>query len=419
MKEITKPTKDAVTEVVRFGNLVFYCAEDGVCILGEGKFLVYDSFPGNKRNKLCMSSKIPLGVVLDIPPFNYSMNLVVSKIVLALIVGNGVVLKPPTQGIVATLHMVHCFHLAGFPKGLISCVTRKGSEIGDFLTMHPGVNDINFTGGDTGIAISTKDDLSYVGSKGPSVETDQYFQQQKSDDGFSAVVWKNVLNQRTVGSNSKTGDFPEVYKCFEAIAFADRVFAEERDELKEHRRIGFHVGESKSGELCCKFYKEEHDDEQGFEPTSLHTRESHCDEQRNKNDEEEQEGAYNGDDLQSSSEGMRGWTYLSVYAGSGLFENESSDVWNEFIEILYIGGINAVRPSSTTSHVHRDPSREELYWTPNRFVRWLANFHRMLTLGSYWAMDMAYFDHGEGDSTEEDSKLDTERSQHWRSRAKG
>lgn len=42
----------------------------------------------------------------------------------------------------AALHMVHCFHLAGFPKGLISCVTGKGSEIGDFLTMHPGINCI-------------------------------------------------------------------------------------------------------------------------------------------------------------------------------------------------------------------------------------------------------------------------------------
>ncbi|CAA2955991.1 NADP-dependent glyceraldehyde-3-phosphate dehydrogenase [Olea europaea subsp. europaea] len=52
--------------------------------------------------------------------------------------------------------MVHCVHLAGFPKGLINCVTGKGSEIGDFLTMHPGVDCISFTGGDTGITISKK-----------------------------------------------------------------------------------------------------------------------------------------------------------------------------------------------------------------------------------------------------------------------
>nr|GMD27562.1 NADP-dependent glyceraldehyde-3-phosphate dehydrogenase [Ipomoea batatas] len=140
VKEIAKPAKDAVTEVVRSGDLVSYTAEEGVRILGEGKFLVSDSFPGNERTKYCLTSKIPLGVVLAIPPFNYPVNLAVSKIAPALIAGNSLVLKPPTQGAVAALHMVHCFHLAGFPKGVLSCITGKGSEIGDFLTMHPGVN---------------------------------------------------------------------------------------------------------------------------------------------------------------------------------------------------------------------------------------------------------------------------------------
>ncbi|KAG6770189.1 hypothetical protein POTOM_025863 [Populus tomentosa] len=156
IKEIAKPAKDSVTEVVRSGDLISYTAEEGVRILGEGKFLVSDSFPGNDRTKYCLTSKIPLGVVLAIPPFNYPVNLAVSKIGPALIAGNSLVLKPPTQGAVSCLHMVHCFHLAGFPEGLISCVTGKGSEIGDFLTMHPGVNCISFTGGDTGIAISKK-----------------------------------------------------------------------------------------------------------------------------------------------------------------------------------------------------------------------------------------------------------------------
>ncbi|KAG5401415.1 hypothetical protein IGI04_016022 [Brassica rapa subsp. trilocularis] len=148
VKEIAKPAKDSVTEI---SNVCL-----GVRILGEGKFLLSDSFPGNERTKYCLTSKIPLGVVLAIPPFNYPVNLAVSKIAPALIAGNSLVLKPPTQGAVSCLHMVHCFHLAGFPKGLISCITGKGSEIGDFLTMHPAVNCISFTGGDTGISISKK-----------------------------------------------------------------------------------------------------------------------------------------------------------------------------------------------------------------------------------------------------------------------
>ena len=39
---------------------------------------------------------------------------------------------------------------AGLPKGIINLVTGKGSEIGDYLTQHPDVNCISFTGGDTG-----------------------------------------------------------------------------------------------------------------------------------------------------------------------------------------------------------------------------------------------------------------------------
>ena len=45
-------------KVVRSGDLVSYCAEEGVRILGEGKFLVADSFPGNERTKYCLTSKV-------------------------------------------------------------------------------------------------------------------------------------------------------------------------------------------------------------------------------------------------------------------------------------------------------------------------------------------------------------------------
>lgn len=110
-----------------------YIPMSNSCSLGQITIRLFDHI---------LLVQIPLGVVLAIPPFNYPVNLAVSKIGPALIAGNSLVLKPPTQGAVACLHMVHCFHLAGFPKGLISCITGKGSEIGDFLTMHPGVNCI-------------------------------------------------------------------------------------------------------------------------------------------------------------------------------------------------------------------------------------------------------------------------------------
>ncbi|RRT52197.1 hypothetical protein B296_00021828 [Ensete ventricosum] len=74
VKEIAKPAKDAVTEVG----------------CNEQPFF-----------------EIPLGVVLAIPPFNYPVNLAVSKIAPALIAGNALVLKPPTQLNVNRFTFVH------------------------------------------------------------------------------------------------------------------------------------------------------------------------------------------------------------------------------------------------------------------------------------------------------------------------
>lgn len=156
VKEVAKPANDAYTEIVRSADLLSYTAEEGVRFFGEGKVLTSDSFPGQDRTKLALTGRVPLGVVLAIPPFNYPVNLAVSKIGPALMAGNAVVLKPPTQGAVSGLLMVRCFQAAGAPPGLINVVTGRGSEIGDYLTTHPGVNCISFTGGDTGIDICRK-----------------------------------------------------------------------------------------------------------------------------------------------------------------------------------------------------------------------------------------------------------------------
>ena len=156
VKEVAKPAKDALTEVIRSADLLSYTAEQGSRFFGEGQVLSSDSFPGQDRTKLALTARVPLGVVLAIPPFNYPVNLAVSKIGPALMAGNTVVMKPPTQGSVSGLMMVRCFEAAGLPAGVLNVCTGRGSEIGDYLTTHPGVNCISFTGGDTGIDICKK-----------------------------------------------------------------------------------------------------------------------------------------------------------------------------------------------------------------------------------------------------------------------
>lgn len=58
IKEIAKPAKDSLTEVIRSADLIDYTAEEGLRALGEGQMLTSDSFPDQGRNKLCLVSKV-------------------------------------------------------------------------------------------------------------------------------------------------------------------------------------------------------------------------------------------------------------------------------------------------------------------------------------------------------------------------
>ena len=143
-KEVSKGIKAAISEVVRTADLIRYSAEEGLRSVGE--IVEGGSFEAASKRKVAMVRKEPMGLVLAIAPFNYPVNLSASKIAPALIGGNVVLFKPPTQGAISGLLLVKAFHEAGIPAGVINTVTGKGSEIGDYLIAHPLVDFINFTG---------------------------------------------------------------------------------------------------------------------------------------------------------------------------------------------------------------------------------------------------------------------------------
>lgn len=153
--EIAKARKDARDEVVRSADFVRFTAEEARRIVGDALFS--DAFPRQSRNKLAIGYRVPLGCVLAIPPFNYPVNLAVSKVAPALAAGNAVVFKPPTQGSLAGTVLGELFVEAGVPAGVMHVVTGRGSRIGDHLVQHPGVNMISFTGSsETGRALAHK-----------------------------------------------------------------------------------------------------------------------------------------------------------------------------------------------------------------------------------------------------------------------
>ncbi len=144
MKEIAKDRKSADSEIERTIDFIKFTADTARNLAGET--ISGDSFPGYNKNKISIVKREPLGVVVAISPFNYPINLAASKLAPALMAGNTVILKPATQGSMCGLYLVRLFEQAGFPKGVIQSVTGKGSEIGDYITTHPGIDFVNFTG---------------------------------------------------------------------------------------------------------------------------------------------------------------------------------------------------------------------------------------------------------------------------------
>lgn len=143
-KEVAKGIKAAIGEVVRTADLIRYAAEEGLRITGQA--MEGGGFEAASKNKLAVVRREPVGIVLAIAPFDYPVNLSASKIAPALIAGNVVMFKPPTQGSISGLLLAKAFEEAGIPAGVFNTITGRGSEIGDYIIEHKEVNFINFTG---------------------------------------------------------------------------------------------------------------------------------------------------------------------------------------------------------------------------------------------------------------------------------
>lgn len=86
------------------------------------------------------------GVVACITPWNYPLNQIQRKITPALLAGNTVVVKPASDTPITALLLARIIDAAGLPAGVFNLITGSGSEAGDYLTGHPDVAVVSFTG---------------------------------------------------------------------------------------------------------------------------------------------------------------------------------------------------------------------------------------------------------------------------------
>jgi aldehyde dehydrogenase (NAD+) len=108
-----------------------------------------DAFPWEERRNGVFGEvhlrRQPVGTVGIIIPWNVPQNLLMPKLIPALIAGCTVVVKPAPETPLDSLWVAEMIEQIGLPEGVVS-VVPGGREVGEELVRHPGVDKIAFTG---------------------------------------------------------------------------------------------------------------------------------------------------------------------------------------------------------------------------------------------------------------------------------
>ncbi len=114
-------------------------------VAGQARAPWGDVVPSELGDKLCWTTRIPVGVVGMITPWNFPVAIPSWKCFPALLAGNGIVMKPSELAPACAIAFVDACVEAGIPAELLQLV-HGGAEPGAALSVHPGVGAVSFTG---------------------------------------------------------------------------------------------------------------------------------------------------------------------------------------------------------------------------------------------------------------------------------
>ena len=104
--------------------------------------------PSDKPGIFNFTRYEPLGVVGMITAWNSPLLLLAWKLAPALAAGNAAVVKPSEYTSASSVEFMQLVAEAGFPPGVVNCITGMGLEVGQPLVDHPDLAKIAFTGSD-------------------------------------------------------------------------------------------------------------------------------------------------------------------------------------------------------------------------------------------------------------------------------
>lgn len=137
-----KPITECYTmEVVPTIDALGWIAEAGPSILDDSEIKMGNTLFFSKKAKFTFE---PIGVVGVISPWNYPWSIPFGEIAIALMAGNGVILKPASLTPLLGERICEVFEKSGLPEGLVR-VIHGGGDVGQAL-VESSARKIFFTG---------------------------------------------------------------------------------------------------------------------------------------------------------------------------------------------------------------------------------------------------------------------------------
>ena len=149
------------------------------------------TLPIDKPEMQVFTTRVPVGIVAAIIPWNSQMFLTAVKLAPALAMGNTIVIKASEIAPATLFEFAKLIDTIDIPKGVINIITGFGDECGKILTSHPKVDRIAFTGGmqtAKNIIKNSAENLSHVtlelGGKSPVA----VFNDARMDNALNGVT---------------------------------------------------------------------------------------------------------------------------------------------------------------------------------------------------------------------------------------
>jgi acyl-CoA reductase-like NAD-dependent aldehyde dehydrogenase len=212
-KEMGKTLPESKGETMRAIAVFKYYASEAMNKVG-------DVIPHTDSEGLMFTTRVPLGVVGVITPWNFPVAIPAWKIAPAIVFGNTVVFKPAQETSITAAKLVEYIAEAGVPKGVVNLVTGTGSTIGQGIIDHEDISAISFTGSNDvgrrvaiGAATRGAKFQTEMGGKNPVIVADDadldLAVEQTINGGIKSTGQKCTCTSRVIVMNSVYDQFKE------------------------------------------------------------------------------------------------------------------------------------------------------------------------------------------------------------------